>query len=201
MFPMTDSLQAQLHTIFNAYQAVRDTSIRAVCEKCAIKTFSKNELIAKEGKTDPFEYFLLDGILHSFSVTPDFDQVTTRIFPARSVVTPHIVRTSDTKSLQNLACLQDAVAALIPVDDFSRLMREYPDLNAFGHKVVERELMLKTQRELALLTLPAKERLLRFRNEYPNLENLIPLTVISGFLGITPVSLSRLRNELANSKT
>lgn len=200
MFPMADSLQQQLHATFQAFHPVRDTSLRVVFEQCTIKTFLKNDLIAKAGKTDPFEYFLLDGMLHSFSVTPDFDQVTTRIFLPHSVVTPHIVRTSDTKSLQSLACLQDAVAAVISVDAFSRLMREYPDLNAFGHKVVERELILKTQRELALLTLPAKERLIRFRNEYPNLENLIPLTVISGFLGITPVSLSRLRNELANSK-
>ena len=197
---MAQSLPEQLHAILNHYHPVRDTSLRAVFEKCVIKNFSKNDLVAKAGKTDPFEYFVLEGMLHAFSVTPDFDQVTTRIYLPSSVVTPHIVRTSETKSLQSIACLQDAVAAVIPVAEFSRLMREHEDLNAFGHKVVERELILKTQRELALLTLPAKERLIRFRKEYPNLENLIPLTVISGFLGITPVSLSRLRNELAHLK-
>ena len=197
---MNDSFIRQLSATFHAYHPVRDTTIRVVFEHCTIKTFLRNDLVAKEGKPDPFEYFLLDGIFHAFSITPDFEPVTTRLFLPATVVTPHLVRTSETKSLQSLACLQDAVAAAIPVAEFSRLMREFPDLNAFGHKVVERELALKTQRELSLLTLPAKERLLRFRADYPNLENIIPLTVISGFLGITPVSLSRLRNELAHSK-
>ncbi len=198
---MSDSFLHQLSATFHAYYPVRDTTIRFVFEKCTIKTFLRNNLVAKEGKPDPFEYFLLDGIFHAFSITPEFEQVTTRLFLPTTVVTPHLVRTSETKSLQSLACLQDAVVAAIPVGEFSRLMREHPDLNAFGHKVVERELTLKTQRELDLLTRPARERLIRFRNEYPNLENTIPLTVISGFLGITPVSLSRLRNELAHSRS
>lgn len=197
---MSDSFLQQLSATFQAYYPVRDTTIRTVFEKCTFKTFLRNDLVVKEGKPDPFEYFLLEGILHAFSMTPEFEPVTTRIFLPGTVVTPHIVRTSESKSLQSIACLQDAVAAAVPVAEFNRLMREHSDLNAFGHQVIEHELALKTKRELALLTLPAKERLIRFRNEYPNLENTIPLTIISGFLGITPVSLSRLRNELANSK-
>jgi hypothetical protein len=74
-------------------------------------------------------------------------------------------------------------------------------LRSFGYKVVESELALKTQLEVSLLTLSAKERLLHFRKEYPNVENIIPHTIIAGYLGITSVSFSRSRNELASFKS
>ena len=42
----------------------------------------------------------------------------------------------------------------------------------------------------------AKERLIEFRNKYKILENLIPHTDIASYLGITNISLSRLRKDL-----
>jgi len=183
------------------HSPLSDTLSRKVYEHCTIKTFLKNEIIAHPDKTDAFEYFLLSGILHLYSFSSDNEEVTTRIFLPLSVVTPHIVRTKEGKSIQSLACLQEAVAAVIPMQNFNTLMRENAELSAFGHKVIENELVFKTLREISLLTDTAKERLLQFRKDYPNVENIIPHKIISGFLGITPVSFSRLRNELANSKS
>lgn len=198
---MNNPYPIQFAETLKKYFLVSDNTARNVFEQCTIKTFLRNDIIAKQNKTDAFEYFLLSGILHLFSVSPEDEEITTRIFLPQTVVTPHIVRTSEGKSIQTLSCLQDAVVAVISMKTFNDLMHQSPDLNAFGYKVVETELLLKTQREISLLTLTAKERLVRFRKEYSNLENIIPHTIISGFLGITPVSFSRLRNELAVSKS
>jgi hypothetical protein len=53
------------------------------------------------------------------------------------------------------------------------------------------------EKEIGMASQTAKERLIKFREDYPILENLIPHTTISTYLGITNISLSRLRNELA----
>jgi len=197
---MINSFLQQFGSTLKQYYPVSDTTTKIVFAQCSIKTFLKNETIARESRADPFEHFLLSGILHSYSVSADLEEVTTRIFLPQTVITPHIVRTLEGRSIQYLGCLLDAVIVTIPFKVFNSLMQEYGDLRAFGYKVVETELSLKTKREVSLLTLTAKERLMKFRKEYDNLENIIPHSIISGFLGITPVSFGRLRNELASSR-
>ena len=198
---MPDSFLQSFTSTLNKYYPVSDTTARMVFDQSTIRTYLRSELVAKAGRPDALEYFLLEGLFHSYSVSADNDQITTRIFLPQSVITPHIVRTSEGRSIQNLACLQDAVVAIIPMSTFNSFMQQYADLHAFGYRVVETELAMKAQREVSLLTLNAKERLIRFRSEYPNLENIAPHTIISSFLGITPVSFSRLRNELAGSRS
>jgi CRP-like cAMP-binding protein len=56
--------------------------------------------------------------------------------------------------------------------------------------------MKKVEKEIGLASFTAKKRLIRFREQYALLENLIPHTDIATYLGITNISLSRLRKEL-----
>jgi len=66
----------------------------------------------------------------------------------------------------------------------------------FGNVIVERELEYKTQKEI-LLTKNAEERYMTFREMYPGLEKFISQYHIASYLGITSVSLSRIRKNLA----
>lgn len=67
----------------------------------------------------------------------------------------------------------------------------------FGQRVLESELSKNLFQEITFRSFNAKDRLIQLRKDYPNLENLIPHTIISSFLGITNVSFSRLRSEFA----
>ena len=71
------------------------------------------------------------------------------------------------------------------------------EIRRFGNTVLRNELARKVDKEIGSASLSAKERLLKFREEYPLLENLIPHTHIASYLGITNISLSRLRSNLA----
>jgi hypothetical protein len=51
------------------------------------------------------------------------------------------------------------------------------------------------EREIMGISLDAKSRLEKFREIHPGLENKISQIQVAQFLGITPVSLSRLRGK------
>jgi hypothetical protein len=55
--------------------------------------------------------------------------------------------------------------------------------------------MAKVEKEIALASLKGKDRLLLLRKNYPNIENCIPHADIASYLGITTISLSRLRTK------
>jgi hypothetical protein len=54
-------------------------------------------------------------------------------------------------------------------------------------------MFIKERREIELVLLQADERYKIFKQEYPNLENLIPQYHIASYLGVTPTQLSRIR--------
>ena len=51
-------------------------------------------------------------------------------------------------------------------------------------------------KEIGLASLTAKGHLIKFRNQFPMLENFIPHSDIASYLGITNILLSRLRRDL-----
>jgi CRP-like cAMP-binding protein len=59
-------------------------------------------------------------------------------------------------------------------------------------RIAERLYVQKVNREHALLTLTAVERLALFKSSYPGLWGRVPKHAIASYLGITPVHLSRL---------
>ena len=79
---------------------------------------------------------------------------------------------------------------------FEQLMVDNLEVREFGNTVLRNELQQKVQKEIGMASLTARERLLKLREDFPLLENLIPHGHIATYLGITNISLSRLRREL-----
>jgi CRP-like cAMP-binding protein len=51
------------------------------------------------------------------------------------------------------------------------------------------------------MSLTAEERYIKFSQQYPHLEQRLPLKQIASYLGITPESLSRIRGKRAEGST
>ncbi len=75
---------------------------------------------------------------------------------------------------------------------------ENQEIKHFAYKVIQNELISKMEKEIGMASLPAKERLSKFREKFKSLENIIPHTDIASYLGITNISLSRLRKDLSD---
>jgi CRP-like cAMP-binding protein len=122
------------------------------------------------------------------------------IYNGPQVITPHFARNTRSQSIFSLQALTDCAFLKIPIGNFDEFRFANEQARAFGQRVVEKEFIRNLNYEVLFRSYTAKDRLMFFRSNYPSLENLIPHTVIASFLGITPVSFSRLRNELSKTK-
>lgn len=183
--------------ILNAYAPVSRDAVNIILDSGSIETIRKNEVIFYEKKFNAFEYFQLEGIAHRYNVDGDSQIITTGIYQNGTVITPHFTRTINGQSIFSLQALTDCIYVKVPAGAFREISEQNQQIRLFGRAVVEQEFIRSLHFEVLFRSCNAKDRLIYFRKNYPLIENMIPHTIISSFLGITPVSFSRLRNELS----
>lgn len=197
-------METNYSTIFslliNSYSPVTPVMIEKMMDSGSLQEYRKNEIVFAEKKFNAFEYFQLQGISHRFNTDADNQVITTGIYNGQQVITPHFARNSRSLSIFSLQALTDSIFLKIPIGNFDEFRFTNEQVRAFGQRVVEKEFIRSLNYEALFRSYTAKDRLLFFRSNYPSLENLIPHTIIASFLGITPVSFSRLRNELSKTK-
>lgn len=196
---MTDQQQEMLACIVARYNVLAGSSLKLIQENMVVREIKKDDHVIKEHKQNAHEYFLLDGILQSTITNGDGECITTGFYSGGMVLTPHFARTIKGRSIFSLQALTDVLLTEMPVTVLDSLRYSFNDIKQFGLKVVEQELLKTIQHDIGFRGMSAKQRLISFRNNYPSLENMIPHGIIASYLGVTPVSFSRLRNELAKN--
>ncbi len=185
-----------LGRILNKYAPLGPSEVGVVMDCGELQELGKQEVVFAEKRFNGHEYFQLRGISHRYSTDGDGQQLTTGIFQGECVITPNFTRTRNGQSIFSLQALTDSLFLRVPAGTFRELMDRLPTIRSFGNSVVGPEFSRGLQYEVIFRSYTARDRLLYFRDNYPGLENEIPHTVIASFLGITPVSFSRLRSEM-----
>ncbi len=186
-----------LSRILNTYAPVGQSAVELILENGNVESIRKNEVVFHEKRFNAFEYFQLEGVSHRYNVNEEMQSLTSGIYQNEIVITPHFTRTTNDQSIFSLQSLTDCTYLKVPAGAFREISDQNQQIRMFGRAVVEKEFINSLKFEVLFRSYTAKDRLLYFRTHYPHLENIIPHTVIASFLGITPVSFSRLRNELA----
>lgn len=183
--------------IINSIYPISENSLKEIESKMEKVTIAKGETFINRNRRDNKEYFVLDGICRSYLVNPEGEEITISFFTKSSIISPFSTRTENEISLLNFQAVTELLIGAIDARLFEKLMIENKEIRHFGNAVLQNELKKKIAKEIGLASLSAKERLLNFRTDFPNLENQIPHTIIASYLGITSISLSRLRGDLA----
>lgn len=174
-------------------------SLELIESELMIEEYNKKELIIESDSWNRKEYFILEGICRSFLINPLFEETTLSFYTDNTVVTPNLARTVEGKSLYNLQALTSVRLASISVSVFEQMRIDHEEIRNFGQTVMRNELIKKVDKEMGLAALTASDRLIKFRDTYPMLENLIPHPHIASYLGITNITLSRLRKNLSGT--
>jgi CRP-like cAMP-binding protein len=185
-----------VNQIINLIYPISEKAFLEIEKLLEFESFSKGKSFIQRNKPNEKEYFLLKGICKSYLINPDGNEVTISFFTENAILSPHAIRT--TKNISNLSfkALTDIDLAFIKAGDFENLMINNIEIRNFANTVLQNELISKVRKEIGLASLSAKERLIEFRKRYRILENHVPHTDIASYLGITNISLSRLRKEL-----
>lgn len=164
--------------------------------KVSIRKYRKGQFVLQSGDVCKTESFVLEGCLKSYYVDHEGEEHIS-MFAIENWWTGDLGSfTSQTPADINIQCLEHSTLAQISYDDLNQLYLEIPALERFFRIIIQRAFVAAQKRIISNLSLPAKERYLRFRERYPLIEQRVPQYMIASYLGMTKEFLSKIRHQI-----
>lgn len=161
-----------------------------------IKKLKKHDLLSQIGKVSNDVGFVLDGMLRHF-YHKDGEEKTTYFYFENHFVTSYISCITKQPSQLSIEALSDCTLIVFPYDTLQELFNKSMVWQKFGRLIAEYIAIGLEERMVGLLMLSPEERYLELikGNKIKIIER-IPQHYIANYLGITPVSMSRIRNRI-----
>ncbi|BBM16587.1 cAMP-binding protein [Enterococcus avium] len=157
--------------------------------------FSAGELIVAAGDEESKLYLLVEGLIRKYYLDYQGNDLTHQFLEAGQVFSSqHIVFSGQV--MCNFEAVEPCRMVCFDYGLVQQLMLEEPLLTHVYIGILEETLRIKLVRETALLTESATERYLKLKAENPTIDQRVNHTHIASYIGVTPVSLSRIRRTL-----
>ena len=188
-------MEIHLRTIEGLMNELPDKDRETLIGAFDIRNWPAGSYLSSQGEREESEYFLLSGRARSVVTDAEGAEVNLNLYAAPMVITPNMARTSGGRSLVDIEIVDDAVVASMPAAQLMDLTVNFESIRESGNNIMREELTRKVGREWCLAALSARQRLEWFRKVHPGYEALFAHFHIASYLGMTPVTLSRARNQ------
>lgn len=155
----------------------------------------KNTTLLKLGKTETHLSFISKGIVRFYIPKEESDLTFGFVFE-NDFVTAYDSLLTQTPSEYQIETLTETILWQISYKDLQEVYQKTSTGNIIGRKMAENMYLIKSKRELSLLSKTAEERYLSLFSERPKLLQYIPLKYIASYIGVTPQALSRIRKRI-----
>jgi len=145
--------------------------------------------------------YITKGLIRAFTIKENGDDVTVILRWEKQFIASHdsIIRKQPSNFIYQ--ALEDTVLFEFDYEQAEALLDRSPKLSGFRNMVNFEIIAEALDRAESLVLLSPEERYLQLIREKPNIVNRVPGKYIATFLGITPVSLSRIRKRIASPRT
>lgn len=157
----------------------------------------RNEFILEPNKTETYIYYVISGSVASF-IDKKGEEVCVGIYTKGNFFSEYASFLNQEKSKSYSLVLQNCKLAAVHYQVLQEAYKISIDHERKGRLISEQLYQNLQARLVDLMTLDAEERYLKFLEDRPEDVLEIPLKYIASYLGMTPVSLSRIRKKISS---
>lgn len=162
-----------------------------VHEQFSYHTFNKNEMIYRMGSIDTNIYVITKGIARLYYIDLEGNDIT-RYFAQEG----DIIFGGEHNLPFAVEAIEDVECYKADWNTFREIISEDKNWLKLWNHMLQNAIEYKIYRESCFLMETATQRYLSFRKSYSELEKRVSQAHIASYLGITPVSLSRIRKSI-----
>ncbi|MBD1391890.1 Crp/Fnr family transcriptional regulator [Mucilaginibacter glaciei] len=158
------------------------------------------EIFIDEGDVYNKLAYIKKGLIRAYYLKPNGDEMTVLLRWENQFIASHdkIIYQQPSRFIYH--ALEDTVLMEIDYDKAQPILDSSPKLSATRHDFLLRMLAESMDRVESFILLSPEERYLQLVHEKPDIVNRVPNKYLATLLGITPVSLSRIRKRIASPR-
>jgi CRP-like cAMP-binding protein len=168
--------------------------------KVKTRKFLKGQYVVQNGDVCRYENFVLSGCLKAFYIDNDGQEHILMFAIENWWIADLGSFISQTPADLNVQCLENCELVQIQYNDLQQLYLDIPKLERFFRIIIQKAFVAAQKRIINNFTLPAADRYLKFREQYPKIEQRVPQYMIASYLGISKEFLSKIRSQLIEKK-
>ena len=176
------------------YNLVTPEALEEFLKLCTVTPIKKGEFCIKQGEHTRKVGIVLDGLMRAYYNTTNGEK-TVAFFEKFETIASLNTIAFDAPCRQNIEALEDSVLIVFDQHEFEDLSRMNAQLFQ-GAKLQTFNVIGKLINTIDYQILfSPEERYKKFIKERGHLLNKIPQNMLASYLGVTPVSLSRIRKK------
>jgi CRP-like cAMP-binding protein len=155
----------------------------------------KGHILFKEGEVSSKVFFIERGIARAFCYRND-QEVTFWFGTEGDLIFSYYSYVANKPGYETVELLEPAVVYVLELQQLQRLFLSNIEIANWGRKLAEYELIKTEERFIAFQFQSATQRYRSLLEQDPQLIQRVPLYHIASYLGVTQVTLSRIRAEI-----
>lgn len=157
--------------------------------------YPKGHMLFRADKIETNIYFIKKGIVRAY-IDQEDNEITYWFGKEGQTVISMKSYVESRKGYENIELLEDGELYELKTKDLQKLFNEDIHIANWGRKFAEQELVIMEERFISRQFRTATERYKELLKDEPDLIQRVQLGHIASYLGITQVSLSRIRAEI-----
>lgn len=190
-----DLLKQQIRSVLSSLGELPQPSLEKLLSITSVCEYPKGHLLFRENKKDRDIYLIMKGTARIFylheglEVTLVFGIEDDLLISLRSYI-------EDKPGYETAELLEDCILSKLKYEDLDKLYNEDIAIANWGRKIAEKELIKTEERLMSRQFRTASQRYAELVEKYPYLLQRVQLGHIASYLGVSQVTLSRIRAEI-----
>ncbi len=160
-----------------------------------LQKYKKAETLFKVDEHSDLIGFVVRGLVYTYYLSSSGSLFVKYFAWEGKLISPYVSIIAGKKSSFTAEALSDTTIIYITGETLAKLLKRNVCWERIARKCAESLLMQREKREYESLTMDNLARYESFRNEFQPILDRIPQHIIAGYLGISPISLSRIINK------
>jgi len=189
------------------FSQVKDKVLLSEAEQKLVKTFfspkkiRKKQYLLQEGNICRHLAFVEKGLSRSYNVDEKGIEHMIHFAWEGWWMADMLSFLSNEPSTYHIDAIEDAELLLISQQDFEEMFLKVPVMERYFRILFQNNIISKERRLISSITNSAEEKYIHLTATNPELIKRIPQQLVASYLGITPETLSRIKNKLAKGTT